>query len=179
MRAPANKSEFYRRYLSGEFGNRARDWSTWPELRDSGFRGLIGIRSLYRGGPCWYNVPIEKMEAGEWPDGCDPTRVNFSEMLPDQFLILQGELGRTYSGVELHYSTVRKPMRLALKEGPRYASGSAALSIARFAMWPSSFSDLESLIEKYPDAAIEFSCYEISVGTIPHRNTVFWEVREY
>lgn len=179
MHAPRSKAEFYRRYLKGEFGNRARDWSSWPELRDSGFRGLIGIRSLYRGGPCWYNVPRETMERGEWPAGCNPDRVNFSEMLPDQFLILQGEIVRMPTGLELFYSTVRKPMRMALSEGPRNARGSAALEIARFAMWPTSFSDFEALMERYPDAAIEFSCYEVAVGNIPHRNTVFWEVREY
>lgn len=43
----------------------------------------------------------------------------------------------------------------------------------------SSRDDLEILLEQYPDAAIEFTTFSINVGVLPHRNTIFWETRNY
>lgn len=46
-------------------------------------------------------------------------------------------------------------------------------------MDPSSQQDLDDLLDLYPDATIEFTCYDIDLGVIPNRNTIFWEVRNY
>jgi len=46
-------------------------------------------------------------------------------------------------------------------------------------MDPSSRDDLEQLFDLYPDATVEFTCYQMDLGTIPRRNTIFWEVRNY
>jgi hypothetical protein len=46
-------------------------------------------------------------------------------------------------------------------------------------MNPNSLNDLKDLIEKYPAHVYEFSCLAECFGTVPHRNTVIWEVRSY
>lgn len=50
--------------------------------------------------------------------------------------------------------------------------------LARY-MDPSSRDDLDMLLEQYPDATVEFTCFSVNVGVFPHRNTIFWEVRNY
>lgn len=39
--------------------------------------------------------------------------------------------------------------------------------------------DVEILLELYPDATIELAAYPYTLGKIPGRNTVIWEVRDY
>jgi hypothetical protein len=46
-------------------------------------------------------------------------------------------------------------------------------------MDPNSRADLDALLDLYPDAAVEFSCFSVNVGIFPARNTIFWETRNY
>ncbi len=111
--------------------------------------------------------------------GYSETVLRFNESMPDELLIVQGEVMHYLWGLELTYTNVRKPMNKALEEETRYASGLVAKIILENAMDSSSFEDLMALFEIYPDSAVEFSTYEINVGDISNRNTVFWEVRNY
>lgn len=61
----------------------------------------------------------------------------------------------------------------------RSYSGSAVLALVDEFMDPASRTDLDALLELYPDATIEFACFPCAVGVIPSRNTIFWEVRNY
>jgi hypothetical protein len=181
MPTPHNKTDFYRRYLAGEFGNRPRTWGTWPELRDSDYKGLVTIRDMQPGGPCHYYISSEDLRAGVIPDGVNLGRVRFNESMPDMLLTIQGNVWRDETGLRLDYSrlpdighrqAVRQPWM-------RHAAGLMALSLLHQFLTPSSLSDLYELWENYPDAVIEFSTYSVPVGTHPHRNTVFWECRAY
>lgn len=99
--------------------------------------------------------------------------------MPDERLTIQGEIINHYNGLNLLYSKIKKPMNLALAECQEYAKGLKAQLILKYFLSPSSYSDLEVLLEKYSESAIEFSTYSIPVGNIPGRNTVIWEVRNY
>ena len=99
---------------------------------------------------------------------------------PDDKRTLCGEVARTYRGLEGTLGVVQMPMREAMKKGlllPR--SGATVLALLDKYMDPSSRDDLDALLDLYPDATVELSCFTVDVGVIPGRNTIFWEVRDY
>ena len=71
-------------------------------------------------------------------------------------------------------------MRLAMAAGHmRHCSYATVNALLEKFMDPSSRGDLDALLELFPDATVEFSCFSINVGVFPGRNTLFWEVRDY
>ena len=70
-------------------------------------------------------------------------------------------------------------MNVALREKEERISGLNAKIILQRNLSPSSLSDMESLLQTFPNDVIEFSSYSIPVGNIQGRNTVIWEVRNY
>jgi hypothetical protein len=105
-------------------------------------------------------------------------RVNFNESAPDERLVLQGEVSRFVGGLYLRYSTLKLPMRSAMKDA-RDVGGASAQAILRGVLTGSSYEDLDALLELYPDAVVEFGAYAKCLGAIPGRNAVIWEVRAY
>ena len=175
------KVDFVRRYQAGEFGNRAPTWDTYEEFKESGYKGLVHIRNRVAGGPTWYDVPWDEV----WYKFCecccqvDGSSLYFSGMAPTATTSLQGEVRQSERYLDLYYSTVPKPMRASLLEGGRQVYGILALSLLRTHMDASSFDWTQELLERYPGHVIEFSCYGVNWGTIPNRNTILWEVRNY
>ena len=71
-------------------------------------------------------------------------------------------------------------MRKAMAAGcMRHCSPAEVVVLLQTYMDPSSRDDLEMLLEMYPDATVEFSCFDIDIGVYPGRNTIFWETRNY
>jgi hypothetical protein len=183
------KGTFYTDFETGLFGNKARTWNSYGELVASGWKDLVCIRG--KGIPredVKYNLPFEQVRKeveGLIAKGYPEYLLKFNQSMPDYALSIQGEVvGITsrdthMNGLELTYTTVKKPMNEGLKEETKFASGLFAKLILCSRMDPSSFEDLQALFEIYPDSAVEFSTYEVAVGDIPNRNTVFWEVRNY
>jgi hypothetical protein len=180
-----NKREYYQKYDLGLFGNRALIWDSYEELLKSNWRGEVCIRGKGNGIPrtdARYNVSFEdirkEIECLK-KKGIPEEILRFNQSMPDNFLSVQGEVIDYISGFELTYTQIKKPMNLGLKEETRFARGLIAKMILRSRMDSSSFEDLLALFELYPESAVEFSTYEVCVGDIPGRNTVFWEVRNY
>ena len=176
------KADFVRRYVAGEFGNRAPTWDTIEEFKQSGYTGLIHIRNRRAGGPTWYNVPAEEVityyknivQSGEKPDD-----YYFSGMAPTESTTIQGEVCiTTEHHLSLFYSQEKLPMRDALRKASHYATGVSVNMLLRYYMDYSSWDWLCHLLRSYPDHVIEFSCYSVYWGTLPGLNTVFWEVRK-
>lgn len=171
------KREFYDLWHRGLLGNRPRTWDSVDALRASGYAGTVTVRTKRGGGgKCAYRVPVADVGAvaREWGD--DASGLTFNESMPDDELVIQGEVQRPW---ELTYSAERGlPMREALKTARR-ASGAAAQLILRDALSPSSYDDLEDVWEMFPDAVIEFSAYRRDVGDCRGRNAIVWEVRNY
>jgi hypothetical protein len=46
-------------------------------------------------------------------------------------------------------------------------------------MTPSSYADLEVLLERYPDHVFEISVWASCLGDTPGRNAIIWEIRRY
>lgn len=154
-----------------------------------------------------YNIPIEKVpdEIKKWEaKGFPRESITFNQSMPDDHLLIQGEYTDwTWSGFidipldskvnikpqdkhlwylrqpALLYTTIKKPMNLALAEQTLRAWGLNATFLLKMNMSESSYADLQELINMFPKSTIEFSAYDISVGNIPGRNTIIWEVRDY
>lgn len=179
-----SKSQMFRLYEAGEFGNKLRSWKGVDAYLASGFTGMVGMR--YRGGEpgkwCAYNLPRTKIPglARKWcQEGAEVNRIIVSEAAPDHRLYMQGEFcADNAMGYYLFYSTAPLPMREALKTG-RHCYGPSALMVAISRMTPASEDEFRALLERFPSAVIEFSVYHHCLGSSPRCNTLFWEVRNY
>lgn len=188
----ATKAEVIALEMQGAFGNRLRSWRTLADVKESGFPGFIVIRYLEAGAPwCRYGVTIpeaEKLVADFCQQGAQAEKFFFNEMGvtrkgPDR--CFQGEIMRGETGYYLFYSEANLPMRAALKDHGKHATGLTALNLMRANLCPSSLEDLNALWDLWPNAVVEFTVFPPKCGAVEGRatnfgrNTVFWEVREY
>lgn len=176
-RSITRKDEMFRRLLAGEFGNTARTWRSFDEYCRSGYEGLVGIRDFSPSGRTRYYLDRNTM-AAEMPM-YTPGQYVISQMTPDDKLLLQGEYQYVDGQHCLYFSRHQKPMKIALAHDGQQVTGIVARQLLRWAMWPSSFEDFLALCDLYPYSAIEFSCFDVEIGSVPGRNTIIWEVRDY
>lgn len=189
MKPVLTKQDFIRRYRENEFGNRAPTWNTVVDWANDpnghgtgGWNGprLFHLRNRQAGGKTYYNLTANELLQVLPRVKGDPVKDYYvSEMAPHQYNLLQGEVRRNEYYPDLIYSVAEGPMREALATETRYADGARAAEILRYALDPSSYDWLQYLFEEYEDHVIEFSTFTRYWGTIPRRNTVFWEVRKY
>jgi len=180
------KEENYALYEAGHFGNKALTWNSYEEILKSGWKGDVCMRSK-RGTArknVRYKIPLEKVpeEIERWKImGIPEEMMAFNESMPDEHLLLQGEVMNVKKGLYLLYSTIKKPMNTALSEESREVEGPEAKILLKQGLFPASYFDLELLFQLYPTSVVEFSAYSIPVGNMANkgRNTVFWEVRNY
>lgn len=182
------KRENWLNFTAGKYGNRLLSWDTISDLKRSGWRKDITVRTLLAGGgPCFYDVPIHEVESVASKIGLPEHLICFNEGAVNSDILIQGEYFNgiiyvnevTYDGVFL-YSTVNLKMRDALKERSETVYGKLSFrEIMKFSMTPSSFSDLEVLLGEYEDHTLEISVFNKCVGNIPGRNAIVWEVRKY
>ena len=177
MRPVVTKKDFVRRFMANEFGNRGPTWDTLAEFTQSGYSGLLHIRNRKAGGPTYYNVHSAELLNIWLKYAHNPSEFYIAAMAPTDKTTFQGEVTIGNCGVELTYSTVVAPMREALAKNTQISQGIMALSLMRHYMDPSSYDWAQELLVTYPGHIVEFSCYSVNWGTIPHRNTVIWEVR--
>ena len=184
VHAPRSKVEFYRRYPQGEFGNRPQNWANWDALRESGYDGLVSARhSGDRIKPMILEQTVEQLLAS---GRTDLNEYAFIESPPHHKNKMHGETilcpripGKV--GPSLRFGrSVGTTQRDGMAEanGAKNVFGAEALAVLKWGMCPSSYEDWLALSERFPTAAIEFTCFRIPFGIIPHRNTVIWEVRE-
>jgi hypothetical protein len=178
-----NKREFYRLWEAGELGNRTLLWHDVRDIpqhiRKVGFR-QIGIKS--GGAGAWTLVERKDAEAtaAEWKSAGRNFIMDGS--VPNEYSILQGEVCRTELGLQsfLAIGYGLPPMRRSMAAGLHSHRGYLATKLLLDSyLDPSSRDDLDLLLERYPDAAIEFTVFDVRVGVFPHRNTIFWETRNY
>ncbi len=179
-----DKEECYALYYNGLFGNKALTWDSYEAVMKSGWKSHVCMR-FREGGDrkrVVYNVPLNGLddEIGKLEIlGVPKHKISFNQSMPDEHLNMQGEVMKSHQGLYLRYSTMKKPMNLALQGEDLTSTGLRAKHLLEANLWPSSLSDLEALFELYPNSVVEFSAYSVQVGNIPGRNTVIWEVRNY
>lgn len=179
-----SKTQFFEEWEAGKLGNRPylfRDGITAYQAKFP----FYGFRELGQaGGGKWMLIPREhvigmyhlwKLESKNF--------IIDSAIYPatDDNITLQGEVCRTIRGWEGNLGYCRGyKMRPAMITGllkPR--SASETLVLINTYMDPSSVEDLRALLDLYPDATVEFTCFDRDLGIIPGRNTIFWETRDY
>lgn len=172
-----SKSQMYEMLQNGEFGNSIQTWKSPEEALASGYRGNVMIRPMSPGGISIPHVPIDdvlRFARVHYPRGgyC------LNAMQPDNKIVLQGEICES-PVLHLFYSRAKFPMRIALSIAARIAEGLSARLILREVMDQASYETIFELLDLYSDCTIEFSTYSCSVGRVPNRNTLIWEVRHY
>lgn len=179
-----HKQWSYDLYLQGLLGNKPRTWNSYEEIIASGYTGEITMRSKKGIGrsKVKYHIPVQNLsfEMKDWTkQGIQLSEITFNESMPEEKMIIQGEVTNFRGPLYLLYSSLPESMNIALDKDPHVAEGLNALLLLKQSMDASSFADLEVLLEMYPFSTIEFSSFSANVGVVPNRNTVFWEVRDY
>lgn len=173
------KAEFYRLWNLNALGHKLRTWEDPKDALASG-APIIGLRQIgAAGGGRLDIVPRDQVigTARVWTN--DGLKFMCCEAAPDELGTLQGECCRTFRGWEGTMGLSRGlRMREAAKAGllvPR--SSSVTRFLLRTYLSAPSLDDLDAILDLYPDAVIEFTCYDLDFGR--GRNTIFWEVRDY
>lgn len=165
----------------GCLGNTLRNWRHYVEAYDSGVP-IFGLREIgVAGGGSHIVIPRNELitTAADWV--CFGRRFIVDEAAPDTDVVLQGEICRTFRGWEglLGLRTghrMRESARLGLFH--HYSGVTVKVLLDEF-LDPSSRDDIDALLDLYPEATIELASYPYTLGKIPGRNTVIWEVRCY
>lgn len=203
-----SKQDFSRRYKAGEFGNASPTWDTLEEFKattldldslrgrtatDAELKSRWGygknqrfhLRNRVIGGPTHYNLTSKEL-CDLWYQNINSPNWYCSAMAPTARTVIQGEICRSsqclvYGGYPLYFlgTEVKKPMREALAEHQFEHHGFWAIRYLQSKMRSNSWEWLNHLLDTYPDHVVEFSVYAICWGTVPHYDTVFWEVRKY
>jgi hypothetical protein len=179
-----NKREYYFLYGINFFGNKPLTWDSIEEITKDGWRGGICIRGL-KGIPrsmARFDLNLEeainyvkKLEK----EGIPKEKLTFNQSMPNGHLLIQGEVMRSPNYYELTYTTIKEPMNYGLAKETLYEDGIKALNKLKQNLFPSSYENMQELFDLFPDSIIEFSSYNIPVGNLRNRNTIFWEVRNY
>lgn len=61
----------------------------------------------------------------------------------------------------------------------RHWFGSAARVLLTKHLNPNSYDDMSVLCDRLPGHVVELSALDRFYGTVPHRNAIVWEVRNY
>lgn len=180
----SNKKEYYFLYGNGFFGNKPLTWNSLEEIKESGWNQGICIRSkqgVLRSKTVFDLTMEQAIDYVEQlrQEGIPKDKLTFNQSMPNEHLIIQGEIMRSLENYSLTYTTIKKPMNRALEEETLYSDGLKAIELLKTNLFPSSYEDLQELFGLFPDSVIEFSAYDIPVGNRRNRNTILWEVRNY
>ena len=185
-----SKEQNYRLWQGGSFGNKLRAWRTVDEWRESGFDGMVVLRTVMGGnGPCRYNLNSEEVDAvvDAWLAlDIPPDMIMVNEAAPDDDVILQGEYLNDIYEIDgevgwgyFRYSRARAQMRDALAAAPEVAQRLRSDLLLELAMTPASHEDWNLLLGQYPGHVLEVSIYDRCLGDTPGCNALVWEVRKY
>lgn len=173
-----NKSIYYRRWLSGEFGNRPMAWSNLKDLEKSSYVGPVNIRHIIPGSPhVKLGIPKSQCRKIINESGVPENEFKFNEPMPDDTLIIQGEVMEDHRGLWLTYSKEKASMRVAM-QNPLHCRGLSAKMLLQQACDSSSYDWIRALLDDFPSHVVEFSVFRSKVGNLQN-NTIIWEVRAY
>lgn len=178
------KADMYRRLTRGEFGNTIPQYFTVAEWeRDAPPYAAWGVRTLVPGGPCRLYCPRDEVrQTAERPEFA-AAGVNIS-MMVDAIagVTLWAEVWDSPAGLVVYgieYPPRGASWRAEMPRRGRHWEGTAARVLLRRHLNPNSLTDLDTLRDVFPGHVYEFSAVDRCIGTVPHRNAVVWEVRNY
>jgi hypothetical protein len=179
----ATKADYLNHAARGVLGNQMPSWPSPEAAALSGYSGPVMVRYKAPDSPYMRaDVPMADVPgvlAEMVGRGAIRDLLYLTHMTTSVGRRINGEVWDGPDGLYLNYSTAQTHLRAGLEQSGRHVERSAALAVLRWACCASSFDDLMGLLEKHPDAVIEFTAYDREIGDIPGRNTVVWEVRNY
>lgn len=177
------KKEFFRLASAGLLGNQMPSWPDAESAIRDGHTGEVMVRCKEPDSPLMRpNVPVRDAERviGEFVASGKPRgQFYLTWMSPYVGRLLNAEAWRAPGGLYLNYSRSQTHLRDALDHDGHHAEGLRAVLILQGACDPNSMDDLRGIWERYPDAVIELTAFDRQIGSLPGRNTVVWEVRDY
>ena len=174
-----SKKEFFEKWKKGLLGNATRLWWDPNEAWQSNAKEF-GFREHRAGGGSWERVWRSDFWETVYRWRKEGRVFTMDDVCPDKYQTIQGEICRTFRGLESFIGASQLPMRRAMEAGILKPRGYVeTLCLLERYMDPSSRDDVDVFFELFPDATIEFTCFRVDVGNIPNRNTLFWEVRNY
>lgn len=181
-----SKSAMYPLLAAGAFGNTIPQYfgvAAWRASGDADRYPTWGVRTLTPGGPCRLYCPAAEVEATVREYEAAGHGVNVSLMIDSVVdVTLYADVYDSERGLAVY--CVENPgkgasWRVAMPQrGVQYYGLEARRVLARH-LNPSSLADLWAVIEHYPGHVVELSACSRCVGTVPGRNGVIWEVRQY
>lgn len=179
-----NKSDSYRRLLRGDFGNTIPvhfDVDAW-EREHSHEMPTWGIRTMSPGGPCRLHVPTMQVRPvwdaivtmGHVPN----VSAMVSNVAPATLAcdVWESPGGLIVTGAEY---PAREFNWRAMMRRPVVWKGLSARMLLERHLNASSLADLQTLMSRFSCHVIELTAMPVCYGTIPGRNAVIWEVRDY
>lgn len=177
----SSKPEFYRLWQAGCLGNKLRTWERPQDVPTD--VPVIGLRQVGVAGGGKLSIGPRSLIINEAPDWtAKGMQYVVCEAAPDEHATIQGEVQRAVGGWRGFLAWPVKDgkrMRESMRDDAVDVKGLKVACLLERFMDPSSRSDLDDLLDLYPDSVIEFTCYSVLVGSLPGRNTIFWEVRDY
>ncbi|HYE59183.1 MAG TPA: hypothetical protein VD948_11785 [Rhodothermales bacterium] len=181
-----SKNRMYELLEAGAFGNTIPQWfdiDRWEASADASRYPVWGVRTLIPGGPCRLNCPREEVRATAERQEFREAGVNISVMVDAAVRVtLWADVYDSETGL-LVYGIERPPKggswRALMPSQGREWRGLSAQMILRRHLNANSLADLEALRERWPGHVYELSACDRCFGTVPGRNAVLWEVRNY
>lgn len=187
MQAPKDKHEAIDLFKRGRFGNKIATYGTVKDaLKDNDdhyairYLGKPGVQ-----GPAVFRIQRSALKF-EWDRlieaGWEENRLYVNGAFEDEFVCLQGELMLNHQDGWIFHGNDQplQNMRQALKT-PKTWKGLTARELLRSKLHPSSWEDLNLVIDEWPDAIIELVVTRTPCGDLAYtgRNMIIWEVRGY
>jgi hypothetical protein len=181
-----HKAHMYKLLARGALGNTTpqyfsvEEWEASPEYDKYEW---WGVRTLTPGGPCRLNCPKGEIAATARSQEFSAHGVNISCMLDRiRTVTLWGEVCELPSGLTaygIEYPPKNGSWRALMPFQGKTWEGTAARLLLRRHLNENSYDDLCDLLDKWPGHVVEFSAVDGMFGTMPGRNAIIWEVRQY
>jgi hypothetical protein len=179
------KAQMYRQLVAGDFGNTIPRWFTireWEEREMALSQKLWGVQhASIPGFPgTRLNVPTNQVAALVVANGFGENYV-ISPMVSEWGKVVwEGNVARLVGGIfaEGHFNPEPGSWRQHMLNPYQWRLTKADL-LLKLVLNENSYDDLMVLLDEYPDHVVEFSAMEGCYGTVPNRNSIVWEVRQY
>jgi hypothetical protein len=169
----------------GKLGNCVRNWSSLSELKKDNYVGKVTVRSKDRNAR--YTLVKYAVDYADITNVVEEFRarglreedIYFNEAVPDDLLIVQGEVGYVQGQFVLRYSTEKNTKMRDAMDSAEHIVGLAGRLLLKQVMTLDSYADLLDLFDEHPDHIVEFGVYACHLGWAKGRNTIIWDVRNY
>ncbi|MEI6040453.1 MAG: hypothetical protein WCP93_03850 [Candidatus Berkelbacteria bacterium] len=160
----------------GTWINATKIWHESKALLESGFNGIVAVRSFIPWGKFKPGMTVEKC-VEYYSDliraGARQSSLFFHEWEPPESLICICHLGRTEYGYELLWSRNSN-----INIDTHYVHNAAAVLATKYLAGEHNWDRLQEIFNEYPESVIEFTIHNRRLGVL-NWDMLVWEIRNY